>query len=204
MAIQLHIQLRGVSNPSVWRRVVIPDTFTFRQMHFSIQLAFDWQLQHLYQFQQQPYDQGWCIGEAEVEGRSPFFDSNMQSAKSLNVHEFIEQHQLQQFVYLYDFGDDWVHDIQVEQLTEEALKTPRCLDGEGATPPENSGGPMSYEHLKQILVKPRKTQAEKQLLQWALMMTRRPFSPDAFFLEYTQKRLRYFKSFEKQVDDIYD
>lgn len=29
------------TNPAVWRRLVLPDTLTFWELHFALQLAFD-------------------------------------------------------------------------------------------------------------------------------------------------------------------
>ena len=56
------------------------------------------------------------------------------------------------FEYMYDFGDDWVHDVLVEvQLPMPADGgpdwSPRLIGGERASPPEDAGGPFAYEQL---------------------------------------------------------
>jgi hypothetical protein len=45
------------------------------------------------------------------------------------------------FLYVYDFGDDWQHEIVVEKTLPpvEGMKYPICLDGRRASPPENRG-----------------------------------------------------------------
>ena len=51
------------------------------------------------------------------------------------------------FVYEYDLGDSWRHQVLVEEVivgerTRQA--GPRCLGGEMACPPEDSGGVGGY------------------------------------------------------------
>ncbi|HSL06683.1 MAG TPA: plasmid pRiA4b ORF-3 family protein, partial [Pseudonocardiaceae bacterium] len=57
------------------------------------------------------------------------------------------------FVYWYDFGDDWYHDILVESVdrADLALTYPRCVTGRRACPPEDCGGPWGFDQLMSIL-----------------------------------------------------
>lgn len=57
----------------------------------------------------------------------------------------------QKYTYIYDFGDDWMHKITLEKITEEVHKNADCIDGEGACPPEDCGGPWGYAELKEKL-----------------------------------------------------
>jgi hypothetical protein len=43
--------------------------------------------------------------------------------------------------YTYDFGDNWEHDILIEDITaaEPGTAYPRCLTGRRACPPEDCG-----------------------------------------------------------------
>lgn len=63
MTIQFKIQIRDVKKPPVWRRIVIPGNFTFHDLHYTIQTAFGWWGEHLYQFQRHPFDGGWDINQ---------------------------------------------------------------------------------------------------------------------------------------------
>jgi len=56
MTYQFKILLKGVSNPKVWRRVVVPANFTFDQFHKVIQMAFGWEFSHLYFFSPTGYN----------------------------------------------------------------------------------------------------------------------------------------------------
>lgn len=51
------------------------------------------------------------------------------------------------FHYVYDYYDQWVHQIRVENITinVHTYLHPICLAGKRAFPPEESGGPAVYE-----------------------------------------------------------
>ncbi|KKX47652.1 hypothetical protein L950_0225340 [Sphingobacterium sp. IITKGP-BTPF85] len=50
MLLQLKIQIKNITKPPVWRRLLVPDYFTFDRLHKVIQEAFGWENYHLYQF----------------------------------------------------------------------------------------------------------------------------------------------------------
>ena len=56
-----------------------------------------------------------------------------------------------EFEYLYDFGDGWTHDVEVLGPGGSA---PGCVDGHGACPPEDCGGPGGYAELLDVLADP--------------------------------------------------
>ena len=66
------------------------------------------------------------------------------------------------FEYLYDFGDGWTHDIEVLGPGGPA---PGCLDGYGACPPEDCGGPAGYAELLDVLADPANTE-HKHMRGW--------------------------------------
>ena len=47
--LQVKFWLTGIS-PMVWRRVVVPSSFTLRELHGVIQVAMGWDCLHLYDF----------------------------------------------------------------------------------------------------------------------------------------------------------
>jgi hypothetical protein len=59
------------------------------------------------------------------------------------------------FLYVYDFGDSWEHNVVLEDMraTENPV-TPACTDGERAAPPEDCGGVPGYERLLTALRDP--------------------------------------------------
>jgi hypothetical protein len=54
-------------------------------------------------------------------------------------------------VYVYDFGDDWRHDIIVEKILPAApgVAYPRCTAGRGETPAEDSGGIWAFNEERE-------------------------------------------------------
>ena len=152
MTIQFKIQIRDIKKPPVWRRIVIPGNFTFHDLHNTIQSAFGWWDEHLYQFQRYPFDGGWCVKDIDEDDDN--WGERPEDARETNVATFIQHMGLEKFVYVYDFGDSWVHDITVEQIDHDAdLDHPVCLAGKGACPPEDCGGPWGYEELKEEMNK---------------------------------------------------
>ena len=152
MAIQFKIQIRDIKKPPVWRRIVIPGNFTFHDLHNTIQSAFGWWDEHLYQFQRHPFDGGWTVKEPD--DKDDNWGERPEDARETNVLTFIQHMGLEKFVYVYDFGDSWVHDITVEQIDHDTdLNHPVCLAGKGACPPEDCGGPWGYEELKEEMDK---------------------------------------------------
>lgn len=60
------------------------------------------------------------------------------------------------FVFDYDFGDNWIHDVVIEDLTWSyfGLRFAVCLAGEGACPPEDVGGTHGYGEFLQAIADP--------------------------------------------------
>ena len=60
-------------------------------------------------------------------------------------------------VYEYDFGDGWMHHLELMDQsihpTQEVL--PLVISGENACPPEDCGGIHGYKELKEILMNPK-------------------------------------------------
>jgi hypothetical protein len=54
--------------------------------------------------------------------------------------------------HLYDFGDDWTHDVKLTGVVsdKEAFKR-RLLDGEREGPPEDSGGAPGYHRMMHLV-----------------------------------------------------
>ena len=155
---QLKIQLRNVTKPPVWRRVLIPSDITFLELHYIIQAAFGWYNEHLFKFQRRPYDREWSVevpekGEDFSGGLMGIFGfgPEQKDARTTKVGPFLNSKHLEKFVYIYDFGDDWIHDITIEEIsTGKALLFPRCTNGKGACPPEDCGGPWAYQEMKEF------------------------------------------------------
>ena len=69
--------------------------------------------------------------------------------------------------YLYDFGDDWEHDIHVDgtQAPEPDQTYPRLVAAENTCPPEDIGGPPGFEMFKEAMQNPKHPE-HRELKDW--------------------------------------
>src|SRR5262249_52170273 len=72
-----------------------------------------------------------------------------------------------QALYVYDFGDNWEHDISVEEIfpPDPGHRYPFCSDGWGKCPPEDCGGAPAYEHLVRAM-EDRYHPERRELVRW--------------------------------------
>jgi hypothetical protein len=134
-ALQLRIELAGIY-PPVWRRVHVRADATLAGLHEVVQTAMGWEAMHLWRFGP------WYVNEVRGE-----FDTALTVAEVLTAPG-------QRIGYLYDFGDQWEHRIELEKIITRPRPSsvlPRCTGGKWACPPEDSGGPWGYEQLLKAL-----------------------------------------------------
>ena len=132
---QLKVVLRDVT-PLVWRRLLVTSTTTIADLHTIIQIAMGWEDLHLHQFR--IYGKTYGVYR---DGGMSFADDPHQVTLAdfrLRVGE--------RFLYEYDMGDFWQHDIWLERIlpAESRRAYPFCHSGAGDCPPEDCGGPSGY------------------------------------------------------------
>jgi hypothetical protein len=93
--------------------------------------------------------------------------------------------------YTYDFGDDWEHDIVVEEsrIAAPGETYPVCVAGKGACPPEDCGGVGGYAWLKEILADPSHDEHEN-MLEWLGLDAGEDFDPKEFSVTDVNSRLQ--------------
>lgn len=149
MIYQFKIQLKNITKPPVWRKLLVPDKFTFHKLHEVIQLSFGWENFHLYMFNPKGYGSRPVIAIPSPDD----WDKPEMNAKSTKLNQVFASEK-QSYTYIYDFGDDWIHHIVLEKILPDEMKHPVCLAGKGTCPPEDCGGPWGYENLKGVLADP--------------------------------------------------
>lgn len=151
---QIHVWIRHIS-PMIWRRLLMRADSTLANLHDAIQIAFGWSDFHLHRFRIHGRDYG--VNRVGGLGFS-------QDARTVRLADF-QFRTNERFLYEYDFGDGWQHEVRVERrLTVESDRTyPVCVGGQRAAPPEDCGGPWSFlerrdavpgqvrEHLERLL-----------------------------------------------------
>ena len=139
-AFQLRIQVREI-RPAIFRVIQVTNTRTFHLLHEIIQWSFGWNHAHLHEF----YVGQTKVAEPDPEfGRPPF----PRHPRTTRLGDLVSR-DITLFTYVYDLGDDWVHDVIVEKRFEPdpAVRYPVCLDGARSAPPEDCGGPPGYEEF---------------------------------------------------------
>jgi hypothetical protein len=162
---QFRVVLDGIE-PPIWRRIQVPETYSFWDLHVAIQDSMGWSDSHLHEFRlKNP-----ATGETDVIGvPGDQFEGDPE------VHAGWKKKAADYFPavgstarYLYDFGDNWEHTLELEKIVprEKGVRYPLCVDGKRACPPEDCGGLEGYQDfLEKVLVLGHEDRRET--LDWA-------------------------------------
>jgi hypothetical protein len=109
----------------------------------------------------------------------------MLNEKSARLGDLIEEKM--RFSYVYDFGDDWTHDLVVEDIFDphDGVKYPQLVGGARAAPPEDVGGIFGYRDFVKAISDPRHREHEN-MLRWV----GGSFDPETFDTEETRRTLK--------------
>lgn len=174
---QFRLDLEGI-HPPVWRRIQVPADFTLSRLHRVIQAVMDWRDCHLHEFIVAGRACG--VPDPDYDDDRDVLDDRTVQLRDLNlsVGSRIE--------YLYDFGDNWHHVLELEEVlisdTEDVR--PWCLGGDRKTPPEDVGGIPGYEEFLEALSDPNHEE-HNHMKSWV----GRPFDPGKFSVEEANARL---------------
>jgi hypothetical protein len=135
-AFRLRITLEGIE-PPIWREVIFPRNATLHELHRAIQILFDWYDYHLYRF--------------EIDGRefeAPDEEAEGEDSTKIKLSKLITGPG-QVLKYTYDWGDNWQHLIEVEDVAVPVDPgwIPHLVDGARRGPPEDCGGIDGYQRL---------------------------------------------------------
>lgn len=130
---------------SIWRRIAARGSQTLDDLHEAIFDAFDRDDEHLYSFYfTRPGVKGRnrlrnaveYTHPSAAEDPGPFGEAPPNAAKKKLASLGLKPQQV--FLYLFDFGDEWWHEIIVEAIDAptEKGKYPRILDKQGKSPPQ--------------------------------------------------------------------
>lgn len=178
VVVQTKIKLRGVSKPPVWRLLLVRADTRLDRLHEVIVAAFGWQGYHMHVFSSGPDEFG--VPDPEL----GFIDERRVSLGELigGVGDRLR--------YTYDFGDDWEHEIVVEELldADPEVHYPVLLAAKGACPPEDCGGPWGYAELKEILADPTHDQ-HQEMLDWLGLDDASTFDPSGLDADQIEEEL---------------
>jgi hypothetical protein len=178
---QLKITLLGIK-PPIWRRIQVEDC-TLDLLHEHIQTAMGWSNSHLHHFK---------FGEQFVGNpdlmQENFDEYGYEDSTTTKLSDVVPPRaKKSRFVYEYDFGDSWEHEVLVEKILPADPRTgyPVCIDGKRACPPDDVGGIWSYpDFLKAIRNKSH--ERHEEMLEWI----GGSFDPEEFDLAVTTQAMR--------------
>jgi hypothetical protein len=183
MIYQIKVTLRNIK-PAIWRRFHVKGAVSLNKLHDILQVVMGWESYHLYEFE----IEGQSFGQP-MEGYGDMYsDIPIKNDKKIKLEKVVTNEK-SRFLYTYDMGDNWSHEIFVEKILpeEKDKRYPVCLDGKRACPPEDCGGSWGYEDLLEALEKPDDPESE-DLLEWA-----GDYDPELFDIDKINRRLQKIK-----------
>ena len=194
---QLKVTLKD-SDPPIWRRFLVWDDISFESLHSILQDVMGWDGYHPYEFV--------VKGERIVnpDGAKPsLFHDVMTSTEDVCLNERLRRVG-QKFEYIYDFGDNWEHEIVFEKRLpfDENQPLPFCLEGELACPPEDIGGIFGFYNLMERINTPQDDEESFDEDTMELRDWLGNFDPNFFDVNAVNKNLRprkYNGEFDEEI-----
>ncbi len=169
--------------PHVWRRFQLRDC-TLDFLHETIQAVMGWENYHLHQF----------VIAGDLYGPLPpdefDFGPKMRDENHVLLSNLLPKTAKRiRWVYEYDFGDGWRHEVLFEGYppAKKGRKYPLCLDGAQACPPEDCGGPWGYPNFLDAINDPRHEEHE-DMREWI----GGNFDPNAFDVKKTNREVKKY------------
>jgi hypothetical protein len=157
--VRLRIELMYLE-PCIWRSVEVSRATNLRALHEVIQVVMPWENYHLYQF---------TIGErvyGEPDPEDAVWGNKVYQAKGMRLGALIDRG-ISEFLYTYDFGDDWRHRVLIEHVgaADPGTDYPLFIAGERTAPPEDVGGPPGFMDFVEAIANRRHPQ-HKDMVRW--------------------------------------
>ena len=176
---QLKVTLRD-SKPPIWRRLLVSNSATLYTLHQIIQIAMGWTDSHLHQF---------ILENKRYSVPSPDDWEPVMDERRYELNQIVPAENYK-FVYVYDFGDSWDHEILVEKIlpVESGAKYPLCIKGKRACPPEDVGGIWGYDSFLEAMSDPNQREHNTYFEWWG-----GDFDPEEFSIEEINRQLHRIK-----------
>ena len=144
--IVVRIELRDIW-PKIWRRVEVPLSFSLMSLHNVIRITFGWGYTHPFGFR------------AKGEGYGA------RTASRIRLRKLVSR-KIKRFSYVYDFGDNWEHDIFLRSIKpgKADVDYPVLVAGARKGPPEDIGGIWGFERFLEAVHDPSGA-ARKQIME---------------------------------------
>ncbi len=162
---QFKITMKDI-DPPIWRRILVPEKYSFWDLHVAVQDAMGWLDYHLHLFRL-GYKRENDVDLIGIPDDDPFEgEPETLPGWEIPISDFFRE--LGKVAeYEYDFGDGWQHEVLFEGmlLKEKNKKYPKCIGGERACPPEDCGGVDGYYRLLEIF-KDSSNEEYEEMVSW--------------------------------------
>lgn len=187
MAILVFLVELKDSKPLVWRRITVPDDYTFYQFHLAIQASFGQEDSHLFQFSKNGFHDNvnYAVLDSESNQDPDFVTKNAKRVKVETIFSKTDS-----FTYIYHFGDNWEHTIKLDAIIDDEIEIPYCVEGSGNCPPEDCGGIEGYACLVECINTPNHKN-RKEYAQWLGLRPGDKWDVEHFSIRDANKRLKY-------------
>jgi hypothetical protein len=175
MLYEIIVQLKDI-DPPIWRTILVPGRTRLSRLHRALQIAMGWKTYHVHVF---------TVGDTDYGEPSPDWGKEVLDHRKVTLERVLATGQTS-FEYEYDLGDGWRHEITlIGTRPAEGQEQLACIDGDGACPPEDCGGPWGYRQLLVALSDPDHKE-HYSLLRWVGGR----FDPRAFDAAAVDKALK--------------
>jgi hypothetical protein len=173
---QVKVTLEGI-RPPIWRRILVTSDTTLSKLHRILQVVMGWADYHLHQF---------IINGTYYGIHDPDLMFDLKDEEKMKLDMVVLQKQ-KKFIYEYDFGDSWYHNIMIEKILPPDTKKhyPVCIKGKRACPPEDCGGEGGYYYFLEAIQDPEHPEHE-EMLEWE----GGSFDPEAFDIDEVNRILK--------------
>lgn len=195
---RIRISLLG-SEPEIWRLAEVDSGLTLDALHPVLQIVMGWQQAHLHSFtdadpharpaQQVPRPRTWLDDGSIDEGLAGLPETDYTLGDVLTESSG-------PLFYEYDFGDGWLHRIELIEVIPATGDEPlaRVVRGERRAPLEDSGGIHGYIEYLEILGDPSHEQFT-ELRAWVdgTVGPWQAFDPEKFDADEVNRELARFE-----------
>lgn len=181
------------TKPPVWRRLQVPESYTFYDLHVAIQDAMNWLDYHLHCFKIPGIGTSENIAHIECPWGEPWeMDPNWLFTTEVPLKDYLKK-STDRAIYNYDYGDNWQISVTLEKILPKTKNAayPVCIGGKLAAPPEDCGSIPGYyqciEAFEAAEELKKRFDEEDHDEQWDLLVWLGDWNPH----EFDPKKIRF-------------
>ena len=198
---QLKVTLKH-SKPPIWRRVLVSSNMPLSDIHTVLQIVMGWNNEHLHHFMVEIDKKRTFYGPTSEDDAMGFGLSEEKDERTVKISQILKKVK-DSIIYEYDFGDSWVHVIELESILpyDETVELPRCVTGKRACPPEDCGGVSNYSYLLEAFTDPSHPE-HQEVTEHINGLYGSVFKPEVFDADKVNRHFTKLKEFIKKHSKI--